>query len=597
MSSLHQADTVASAEWRTRIEQLDVALQPIVSVHTGRIYGVEALLRNVGAAGFSSIPQVFDTAFGDRCLQQVDRALRRMAIAKYVDSGIHRYAKLFHNVDNRLLDTDDLDVDDARRALDQAGLPCSSLCLEVSERHELWDPESAVRILARSQALDFHLAIDDFGSGYSGLNLLYHLNPSILKIDRFFIGTIDEDQRKKLFVTQLVHLAHTIGIWVVAEGVETRHEYLTCREIGCDLVQGYFVQYPETDGSKLQVTYEHVAETVAGERRRTNQTGSTTIRDHMQYVEPLSIDTPVLDVLKRFRTEVESRFVPVVNSANEPIGIIRDQDLKMYVYSPYGVSLLLNRTSGQHLRAIVRTAPKAELHSRLEELLEAYASEDGAEAVVITENGAYSGVLDSRALLQVLNQREILAARDQNPLTHLPGNSKIEEYVTSRLHQSTRPHAFVYFDFDNFKPFNDAFGFRRGDRAIMLFADLLKTFRLHTHVFVGHIGGDDFFMGVETPEEKWPALVEDVRDLVRRFAEDVLTFYDDEDRKRGFIYGHDRSGRRRRFPLLTVSASVVRFAAGNERHNFEALSQSIAELKSEAKNSSDRVAVGSLDAR
>jgi diguanylate cyclase (GGDEF)-like protein len=578
------------------MEHLDVALQPIVSVHTGRIYGVEALLRNVGAAGFSSIPQVFDTAFGDRCLQQVDQALRRMAIAKYVESGIHRYAKLFHNVDNRLLDTDELDVDDARRALDDAGLPCSSLCLEVSARHELWDAETAVRILAHSQVLDFHLAIDDFGSGYSGLNLLYHLNPSILKIDRFFIGTIDEDQRKKLFVTQLVHLAHTIGIWVVAEGVETRHEYLTCREIGCDLVQGYFVQHPEIDGSKLQVTYEHVAEAVEGERRRTSR-GGPTIRDHMQYIEPLSIDTPVLEVLKRFRTEVETRFIPVVNTAGEPAGVIREQDLKMYVYSPYGVSLLLNRTSGQQLRAIVRTAPKAELHARLEELLEAYASEDGADAVVITENGAYCGVLDSRALLQVLNQREILAARDQNPLTHLPGNSKIEEYVTSRLHQSTGPHAFVYFDFDNFKPFNDAFGFRRGDRVIMLFADLLKTFRLHSHVFVGHIGGDDFFMGVETPDEKWPALVDDVRDLVRRFAEDVLTFYDEEDRTRGFIHGHDRSGRRRRFPLLTVSAAIVRVASGDERHNIETLSRTIADLKSEAKDSKDHVAVGMLDSR
>ena len=87
-------------------------------------------------------------------------------------------------------------------------------------------------------------------------------------------------------------------------------------------------------------------------------------------------------------------------------------------------------------------------------------------------------------------------ARDQNPLTKLPGNNSIGDHISASLEaQHPGRHTFVYFDFNDFKPFNDHYGFRQGDRAILLFAEIMQ--RNLPGTFIGHIGGDDFFAAFE----------------------------------------------------------------------------------------------------
>ena len=106
----------------------------------------------------------------------------------------------------------------------------------------------------------------------------------------------------------------------------------------------------------------------------------------------------------------------------------------------------------------------------------------------------------------------------------------------------------AYFDFDNFKPFNDTYGFRLGDRAILLFAELMAKVLPRDTCFVGHIGGDDFFAGF-----RGTAFEEAERhctELVDTFRRDVESFYDDDTRRRGFIVGHDRQGHAADFPLI-----------------------------------------------
>ena len=114
------------------------------------------------------------------------------------------------------------------------------------------------------------------------------------------------------------------------------------------------------------------------------------------------------------------------------------------------------------------------------------------------------------------------------------------------------PPSGIAFDFDNFKPFNDTYGFRQGDRAILLFAELCRKAARPETWFLGHIGGDDFFIGIRG------ASVEDgvaeVSALIRQFASDIESFYDPEARARGFITAEDREGKTRTFPLLSASA-------------------------------------------
>jgi GGDEF domain-containing protein len=159
--------------------------------------------------------------------------------------------------------------------------------------------------------------------------------------------------------------------------------------------------------------------------------------------------------------------------------------------------------------------------------------------------------------------------------------------IAQRLAEAARGRAFTYFDFDDFKPFNDRYGFRLGDRMIQLFADILRTTFIRSEAFVGHLGGDDFF------SYSFAASLEDallpVAEASARFRRDAVSFYSAEDRDRGWILGFDRSGAERRMPLIGVSAAVV-FAPEGESFEPESLSDLFAELKKEAKLSESRLA-------
>ena len=150
--------------------------------------------------------------------------------------------------------------------------------------------------------------------------------------------------------------------------------------------------------------------------------------------------------------------------------------------------------------------------------------------------------------------RRIDRNRNANPLTGLNGNLEIERDVTSRI---TRGVAFavVYVDLDNFKAYNDVYGFSNGDRIIVLTADILKDQVVlwgNSDDFVGHIGGDDYIL-VTTPDKAEKICQE----IIAEFDEKVLDFYNEEDRARGCITTKNRKGEVDTFPLMSISLAIV----------------------------------------
>ncbi|HOV37399.1 MAG TPA: GGDEF domain-containing protein [Spirochaetales bacterium] len=575
-------------KWEKIVTSLDYAFQPIVNIHTGVVFGLEALLRNWKEAGFESIQAVFDRAYEEQQLYSLDLRLRALAVEKFLQVDFYRTVKLFYNLDNRLLTMPNYSPGNTARLLDEKGLLYSTLCFEISERHEIEYHNKPFEILENYKQQHFRIAIDDFGAGYSGLKLLYHSEPDMLKLDRFFIASIGEDVKKKLFVAQVVNMAHIMGIIVIAEGVETEREFYICREIGCDFVQGYLVQQPVRDIGELKYKYESI-EALVQKDKRYRETSQELIYKQMECLDTLRIDESILTAIEFFRKNSQLSFVPVVNENNEPLGVLREKDLKQYVYSPFGVSLLRNRTyTNKHtMLAFLSKLPIVEIHTRLEKILEIYASEKEAEAVLITENGKYRGVLSSRSLLEVLNEKQITEARDQNPLSKLPGNTMISEFIVEKLSRFDRKTVFVYFDFDYFKPFNDTYGFRQGDRVILLFSDLLREAGKNYGWFIGHIGGDDFFVGIS--EGEWGEIIERVRGINRSFTGRVESFYSLKERKRGYIFAHGRDGKRKRIPLLRVSAAVLCIQPGMAGISIDEFSRLIADLKLQAKNSPEHL--------
>jgi GGDEF domain-containing protein len=170
--------------------------------------------------------------------------------------------------------------------------------------------------------------------------------------------------------------------------------------------------------------------------------------------------------------------------------------------------------------------------------------------------------------------------RDASPLTRLPGGIAIENVLKNRL-GSGQPVAFCLIDLDNFKAFNDRYGYAKGNEVIRFTAATIQTaLARHGNAddFVGHIGGDDFAV-ISTPERHRAIC----RRVIAAFDEGIIAFYDPEDRRRGMIQSQNRQGEPQEFPIMTVSIAAVT----NERRtgiNPIRLSEIAAELKLHAKS-------------
>jgi EAL domain-containing protein (putative c-di-GMP-specific phosphodiesterase class I)/GGDEF domain-containing protein len=498
----NEGGTMSITQWQRTMSTLDHAFQPIVNIYTGACYGYEALLRNFEEAGFHTIQDVFDRAYADGVLAELENTLREKAITKLAHLPGDHKARIFYNVDNRLLAMPDHQPDVNQLILHEYRLYPDSICFEISERHQFHGYASMDKVISFCRSQAYKIAIDDFGTGFSGLQLLYHCEPDFIKIDRFFIAGIESDSKKKLFVAKVLNLAHILGIMVIAVGVETEREYYMCKEIGCDFIQGYLVQKPTRHIGELKNRYEMI-EVLRSMDRREKIMDRQLISNQMEYLETVSLYTgdrakftELSSVFEAFRRHASATFFPVLNGNQEPIGIIRETELKSYVYSRYGRDLLLNRAMGKSIIDFVIKCPISEVNTRIERILESLTIDEHSEGILITENGRYAGFLSARALLKVIHDKNLAIARDQNPLTRLPGNTMINEFIEESLQEQSLALAFVYFDFDNFKPFNDRYGYRQGDRAIMLFADILREASNPSKFFIGHIGGDDFFAEV-----------------------------------------------------------------------------------------------------
>jgi EAL domain-containing protein (putative c-di-GMP-specific phosphodiesterase class I)/GGDEF domain-containing protein len=576
--------------WLDIAKQLDFAFQPVVNIHTGYCCGYEALLRNTLEAGFQSIGDFFDCCHAQGVLGGIEGILMAKAADKFAEIPGAAKLRLFLNADNRSLGSPAA-LKLLKESLAERQLSETCVAFEISERHPFpagQEPTGVIRDLKREA---FKIAIDDFGIGFSGLQLLYQAEPEYLKIDRFFITGIATDAKKKLFLTHMVNVAHVLGIEVIAEGVETEQEFYSCKDIGCDLVQGFLVQRPTLDARHLGTHYPHI-EQLSRKERRQKGSDQKIIFEQIERIDPLAADSDMRAVFKRFRDAKNHNFLPVIDNAGEPMGLIRERDLKEFTYSTYGKEIICNKNFGYRLTHFIARAPIADVHTPAEKILEIFSANASSEGVIIVENMKYAGFLGAHALLKVINEKNLAFARDQNPLSKLPGNGVIHALLTEALADPAVTYAFAYFDFDNFKPFNDKYGFRQGDRAILLFAEILAREIRAKGGEVGHVGGDDFFACMKGMDPEEVAVT--VAAIGLQFKYEVESFYDAADREAGFIEAHDREGQVRRFPLLTVSVAILELPAPHGPSTVEEIGWLIAELKKSAKASPDKLCRASL---
>jgi EAL domain-containing protein (putative c-di-GMP-specific phosphodiesterase class I) len=217
-----------------------MAFQPIVDMGKGCVWGYEALARGPnGESAFSVLDQVSeDTRY------RFDQAARVMAIETAGSLYNGRDLKLSINFMPNAVYEPKACIQKSLAAAKRAGFPHDNLIFEFTENEEISDAAHVTNIIETYRDYGFLTAIDDFGAGHAGLNLLARLQPDLIKIDMQLLRDIHVSRPKQIIVSGIVHIARELDIAVLAEGVESEQELTVLRAAGISLFQGYLFAKP-----------------------------------------------------------------------------------------------------------------------------------------------------------------------------------------------------------------------------------------------------------------------------------------------------------------------------------------------------------------
>lgn len=552
---------------------LHCLFQPILSLSERRLVGYEALTRGPSNGPLHSPLPLFSIARSSGRLSQLELLCRRKACARFRDLKLE--GKLFLNVSPESLLEPTHQPGRTLQLLQTFGISPSDVVIELTEQTPIEDFSLLDTALHHYRAMGFSIALDDLGAGYSSLRLWSELRPDYVKIDRHFIEGIHLDAVKREFVGSILKMAHASRAQVIAEGIEIAEELAVLSEMGVDLVQGYLLGRPnENPPRDARALLPEV------------DSAGTLLAEEQSDLAPLLLEqpavrdsTPIGDVLEAFRAQANLNSLAVLDSRDQPVGIVHRHALSDALLKPFAPELYARKPISRLMSEDFLAVERSQSLQQVSRLLTSRARQRIEEDFIITLNGRYLGLGRVIDVLKLITEQKIRQARHANPLTLLPGNVPIQQCL-SRLLQQSREAVVCYVDIDSFKPFNDLYGYARGDEVLLCLAQCLGERVDPTRDFVGHIGGDDFMLvlGTQDWRERLNHLLEDFQGQCRRF-------YNREHLDAGCFVAHNRQGRREEYPLLSLSIGVVHVKSGaGQRLDASQLAGLASEAKRHAKN-------------
>ncbi|MCU1722161.1 bifunctional diguanylate cyclase/phosphodiesterase [Pseudomonas sp. 5P_5.1_Bac1] len=554
--------------------------QPIVCLSERRILGYEALSRGPSNSPLHSPINLFAVARHAGRLTELEIACRESACRRFSQQKLD--GKLFLNVSPESLLEPQYQSGLTLKLLQNLGIPASQVVIELTEQTPTDDFQLLFNALHHYRDMGFSIALDDLGAGYSSLRLWSELRPDYVKIDRHFIDGIHLDAVKREFVGSILQIAKASRAKVIAEGIELAEELAVLTEMGVDLVQGYFISRPQEQPPRdaAQLLPGPVTSSVPALVDEPSDLGALLIE---QPAVTGSTATP--KVLEAFRRQANLNSLAVLDEHQRPCGIVHRHSLSDALLKPFATDLFARKPISRLMNEDFLAVELTQSLQTVSRLLTSRARQRIEEDFIITHLGRYVGLGRVIDVLKLITEQKIQQARYANPLTLLPGNVPIKQCLT-RLLQQQRKAAICYVDIDSFKPFNDIYGYARGDEVLLCLAQCLNDRVDPARDFVGHIGGDDFMLvlGSLDWEQRLNVLLEDFQKQCRRF-------YRAEHVEAGCFIAHNRLGQRQEFPLLSLSIGVVQLRP-------EACAQldadQLADLASQAKHHAKDVAGHSL---
>lgn len=524
-------------------KRLIAHFQPIVNLNNRSIYGYEGLIRGPGDSPLNSPLMLFEAASRHNRLVELDILCRKVIIAQF--AGLNLPGRLFINIDPITIICDKFRPGETINFARKNGLDSNRIIIEITETRPIDNVSIIQKSINHYRKMGFRVALDDLGAGYAGLKLWSEIKPDIVKIDRHFIQNVNEDKVKQEFIRTILKTATSLGCTVITEGVETEHEYATLRKLGIIMAQGYYFSRPKAIPER-----KLPADLFRKEEKRPKNCHSPTIATILKPVISVEASETVLSVGKIFARTPELETLAVIHD-DEVIGMVLKKNFMNIYARLYGKELYGKDPVIKHMNNNIIIVEKnmsiEEVSYRLTTAIDLY-----TEEFILTHKGRLAGKALLIDLLHHITKIKIRQAKHANPLTMLPGNLPIQQQM-ERCFEENDAFTVCYFDLDNFKPFNDIFGFSKGDEIILIVSNLMKKHIDQENNFIGHIGGDDF-IAIFREDNNWQTII---RKIINKFDNKINKFYNGKLDDKGIITTEDRNGNLCSYGRMGLSVGAV----------------------------------------
>jgi diguanylate cyclase (GGDEF)-like protein len=376
-----------------------------------------------------------------------------------------------------------------------------------------------------------------------------------VKTDKYFTKDVSSNADKLKTLQALLQIAAVFNTELVAEGVETLDDLRVLRDLGITYGQGYLLGRPNPTGEhaisapamevlmdrRVAVFPELSRRIYGGQLRSVAVIAAPTV----------TAMTTVDEMAKLFLSHPDLHALALLEG-ERPIGIINRQAFMNEFAKPYYREVWGRKSCLAHANLEPRVI---EREHDVDQLIGILTSQDQRylnDGFIVTENGRYVGLGSGDQLVRSVTETRIEAARHANPLTFLPGNIPLTQHI-ERLLKSGAGFVACYADLNHFKPFNDRYGYWRGDEMLRLLSRTAVEHCDQRRDFVGHVGGDDFVILFQS--EDWRERCEK---MVASFNSLARLMFDAQAMNAGGFEAEDRYGETRFFPLTTLSIGAVR---------------------------------------
>ncbi len=523
--------------------------QPIVDLTGSSVFGYEALSRFL-LDGVPMKPiRVFKMAEGLGILPELDLMCRKLAIEGF-SKGLK--GQLFINIFPAYLVSEYVGKGHTLAFLQQMKLNPSRVILELNEASKVQDMGLLQKAIKYYRDLGFGIAIDDIGTGFNSIHSLLELEGLLdyVKIPRELVDGVSKSKIKYNLIKVLSEVCASIGAKAIYEGLEKEEDLMTIyHDFGAQLVQGFYFSkpLPLQEATKYE-PFVKLAEVCNGNCLHGRTLHSIKLGPSERFYQFFERIERLLERYVLLELEGRRYLVDLWRLKSQ----LDNRRKNLYHYKELGEVIQREKDIFMELQNLpVIRADSTDIKNLFDLVV------GSKDEVFLLLKGEDVSVVERHTLMDHFYRRLAKELADINPLTHLPGNVAIEEKI-KQIGSSTQNFWVCYMDLDNFKAFNDAYGFYAGDQMIKRVGFLLESFRKENpdRVFVGHVGGDDFVVllwNMSLGEAK-----EKLLKLLKNLQEKLLEFYSPEDRKRGYFVARDREDELREFPIASISAVLLR---------------------------------------